>query len=851
MNNTVLVVDDDAGVLETYRTILTGESLLDELGKDLAGLLNTVGQNESGSVEDQYDLLLVNSGEKAIKLHAETLSQGRQVAVALVDMRMPPGMNGLETAVALRKQDPNIYIVIITAYSDYNIDEIQGALQHDFILLSKPVDPEEFRQITRNATVSYHRFIHLKHPVDFPLDVILAGEQADLGRVLIVDNDPVTQKYCASLLEKQCGYEITLAHSGQEALELVERVEPDLILLDVMMPEMNGYEVCRRLKSNPDTSAIPVIFITARGEEEDIITGFHAGGSDYVTKPFSQEVLLARVTTHLKQYRNHRRGESLSRNRLLKVMRSLNEGMIVTDRRGVITEVNSVVVRMTRYSRDQLIGQQLSSLFVGEEQREKFCTLNRERLQNLQSELQSLYELRSHYFEQVVDDAPLGVMLIDPDDGTVLRANHKMLQLLQHSLVMEEGVNAELILPGIMELRREQGFVVEQPLKLKQSDRRLQMLPVMVSLLGITSLEGRERIVAVVRQQEYEMDATLIRLTAFGQLLIDSEGHREWALHQAGGGTFPVMLQGGVYRDEFHHVEGGVITLMDLRERKRLESQEQYAAFQSGVAEMSANILHNIGNSVQGITTGVAQLKRQQSHVLQLSQSLEQFQQLELAPEERQERQQALLKELPSVLRKIMEEGDNSFSELTAVELVDHGIAHIAEIIQLHRQGFKIDQQAVNTDLYHLLDDALLLTGERLKKRGVRLSKRLQLEQSFYLVPRNQLLQALINVVINATDAVAEQFPNGGAGQVEIQMELVEEDDKSWISIRVSDDGVGVTPEQREKILDFGYSTKERGSGFGLHATANFLRSLEGRILIESEGRGCGTAVTMMFPALS
>jgi CheY-like chemotaxis protein len=235
MNNTVLVVDDDAGVLETYRTILTGENLLEELGKEFSGLLNGI-EDEESPIKDQYDLLLVNSGEKAIHAHAEVLSQGQQVAVALVDMRMPPGMNGLETAVALRKQDPNIYIVIITAYSDYNIDEIQGALQHDFILLSKPVDPEEFRQITRNAAVSYHRFVHLKHPQDFPLGGMLSGEQGDLGRVLIVDNDPVTQQYCAALLKKQCGYEISLAHSGQQALDLVTEVEPDLILLDVMMP---------------------------------------------------------------------------------------------------------------------------------------------------------------------------------------------------------------------------------------------------------------------------------------------------------------------------------------------------------------------------------------------------------------------------------------------------------------------------------------------------------------------------------------------------------------------------------------------------------------------------------------
>ena len=94
-------------------------------------------------------------------------------------------------------------------------------------------------------------------------------------------------------------YKILAATNGHLALKIVEKHHPDLILLDVMMPEMDGYDVCRRLKSNPDTADIPVIFVTARTEIDDEQLGFDVGAVDYLTKPVHQAVVTARVKTHL------------------------------------------------------------------------------------------------------------------------------------------------------------------------------------------------------------------------------------------------------------------------------------------------------------------------------------------------------------------------------------------------------------------------------------------------------------------------------------------------------------------------------------------------------------------------
>ncbi|MBF0277404.1 MAG: sigma-54-dependent Fis family transcriptional regulator [SAR324 cluster bacterium] len=126
------------------------------------------------------------------------------------------------------------------------------------------------------------------------------------ARILIVDDHPKNIQVVGKILSNH-GYRSIIAKNGIEALKASEKVLPDLILLDVMMPEMDGYETCRHLKESPQTRDIPVIFLTAKTETEDIVQGFELGAVDYVNKPFNSHELLARIRTHLelKQYREH------------------------------------------------------------------------------------------------------------------------------------------------------------------------------------------------------------------------------------------------------------------------------------------------------------------------------------------------------------------------------------------------------------------------------------------------------------------------------------------------------------------------------------------------------------------
>lgn len=117
--------------------------------------------------------------------------------------------------------------------------------------------------------------------------------------ILAVDDTEANLQLISRLLKNK-GYQVTLARSGFEALEAIKIKHPDIILLDIQMPEMNGYEVCQTLKSDPLTKDIPVIFISASGITEDKVDAFKAGGVDYITKPVKSEEVFARVNTHLK-----------------------------------------------------------------------------------------------------------------------------------------------------------------------------------------------------------------------------------------------------------------------------------------------------------------------------------------------------------------------------------------------------------------------------------------------------------------------------------------------------------------------------------------------------------------------
>ncbi len=185
------------------------------------------------------------------------------------------------------------------------------------------------------------------------------------AEVLIVEDEPEI----AELIEfhaERAGMRARTIHSGKLALELIRREKPDVIVLDLMLPDLDGLEVCRRLKQSDDTRGIPIVMVTAKGEEADIVAGIELGADDYVTKPFSPRVLMARLRNVLR--RNGAVDEASPKNDRMILL----GGKIVIDldRHETVVESRKVELTLTEFgilhylagrpgfvrTRDQIIG---------------------------------------------------------------------------------------------------------------------------------------------------------------------------------------------------------------------------------------------------------------------------------------------------------------------------------------------------------------------------------------------------------------------------------------------------------------------------------------------------------------
>jgi two-component system, sensor histidine kinase and response regulator len=158
------------------------------------------------------------------------------------------------------------------------------------------------------------------------------------SKILVVDDQPINVQLLKRKLERE-GIQVVTAYTGQEALETVKSEKPDLILLDVMMPDMDGIEVCQRLQENDDTRFIPVIFITARSSKEGKLEGLGVGAVDYITKPIDLDETLARVQTQLRFVVINREMLDLQR-RLVETRRTATIGAIT---QGIAHNLNNLL----------------------------------------------------------------------------------------------------------------------------------------------------------------------------------------------------------------------------------------------------------------------------------------------------------------------------------------------------------------------------------------------------------------------------------------------------------------------------------------------------------------------------
>lgn len=179
LNRRILVIDDDQSILATYRSILQPQAAASE------SLFNLLGENQAG-VRESFEVVTATQGQLGVECVRTALAQNSPFSVVFVDMRMPPGWDGLRTAQALRALDPNLYIVVASAYADYTADQIQAALTRDAVLLRKPFGRDEVYQLARTLAHGWSNRRVLQD-LNYFLSARVAEHAAELKRYLALE----------------------------------------------------------------------------------------------------------------------------------------------------------------------------------------------------------------------------------------------------------------------------------------------------------------------------------------------------------------------------------------------------------------------------------------------------------------------------------------------------------------------------------------------------------------------------------------------------------------------------------------------------------------------------------------
>ncbi len=266
MEHTVLVIEDDPLNMKLMR-----------------GLLGLGG----------YRMLEADKAETGLQMAAD-----HRPDLILMDVHLP-GLDGLSATRRL-KADPELAAIPVIALTGLAMEGDRekaldaGCMDH----ITKPINTRSFLKGLGSLLAPGHEQAVAETPTQ-------GVARRQYSRVLVVDDDPMNVKLAEGILKKE-GYESIKAFSGEEALARVQRERPDLILLDVMMPAIDGYEVTRRLKADPTTAAIPIIMITALNGTEDKVHGLECGADEFLTKPVNAAELLARTKSmlRLKQYQD-------------------------------------------------------------------------------------------------------------------------------------------------------------------------------------------------------------------------------------------------------------------------------------------------------------------------------------------------------------------------------------------------------------------------------------------------------------------------------------------------------------------------------------------------------------------
>ena len=721
------------------------------------------------------------------------------------------------------------------------------------------------------------------------------------SKVLIVDDQPDNINILSYFLVEY-GFEIFVATTGEKALQRVEKIMPDLILLDIMMPGIDGFETCRRLKSIEEVKDIPVIFMTALSEAADKVKGLTLGAVDYITKPLQHEEAIARINVHLKlrnltkqleQQNTLLRSEVRSRQlaelalrfseeKFAKAFRSSPAAMtIATFEEGYLTEVNQSFCNLTGYFPEEILGKsdREINLWVNRGDRDRFSEL----LQVSGTIYKQEFQFRTK-FGKIKFVLLSAEMISIGDTQCILMMTY---DITEQKLAQETSY------------RREQEFralAENSPDIISRFDRQLRHLYVNPAAEFVTGIPT-ERFIGKTHQ-ELGMSEEVVMLSEATLCAVFANGVEQCfelnCLTQFGTKFYQVCMVPEFKRDrtiisvlsvgrDITSVKQAEMELRksELREReksaqleltldnlKRTQSQLVQTEKMLSLGRMVAGVAHEINNPNSFILCNINPAR----HYFQdINNLLELYKNKYPAPGvEIDEFSQGidlefLQKDWPRLMKSI-----------------ESGSKRIQQIVNSLKFFTKLDQSGIKeVNVNQSIDNTLLFVQHRARGKGVSkknsssiISQEIEVIKNYENLPEvacysSHLNQVFASLLSNAIDALeTEPYPKivihteletvecsavsrEGRGYNQLSAAIHNHNHPCQFAvIRIADNGIGMSEEVIEKMFDPFFSTKPVGSGTGLGL------SISHQIVVEQHGGeiscistpGEGTEFTIKIP---
>lgn len=651
------------------------------------------------------------------------------------------------------------------------------------------------------------------------------------GKILIVDDDPYTLEMISTILERK-GYETKGVDRGQKALDILNSKNPDLLLLDINLPDINGFEICKKVQNLEEEKRIPVIFITGDSSRQNIQKSFEAGGADYVSKPFVIEEVLARI------------GMAIDNARVKKALENVNRKL--EQQVDLQTRRLNLLFSITKLATESLSLEQILQkvVFVLDEYFNHFNLISeikyrdkvfsRDDVQKYERLVESKLIIKNNIVGKIVLHAKgKGTKANQAESEDLLEAVTNEVNKIIKQKESEEKVKTQWKYYRALKDNSPEGIVT-----LDQDRKVVDVNPAFIKIFGysLDTLKHQKLHDFILPQRLAGKGNEIIEKIKNGKNIFTNSVRKT-----AKGKEIHCSVIGAPINIDSQHMDYFLI-YRNIDREKKLELQLMQANKMEAIGQLAAGIAHEINTPTQYVNSNIEFFKDNIPRLINLMDEYNQF--YPYLKENIDNTQIESLKDKAENvdLEFLKNEINSALSD--SIEGLNK-ISNIVDAMRTFSHPGNDEKQEININ--SIIEKTITVSRNEWKYDAI-LKTNLEKNPTPIPVYQQQISQVILNLIVNATHAIQDKIQKTGEAKGIIKIESLSR--MEYLVIKVSDNGCGIPEDIRDKVFNPFFTTKEvgQGTGQGLSMAYNVIvENHDGNIYFETES-GKGTTFIIELP---